>query len=292
MGNRRRKSWSPQSRKIHKKMTGKIENTLTHVPETMLITLWAKAEETKRLDALLHDDKAVEIMQKIDYDFSKFKKSKFSQAGCCIRAGLMDDEIADFFAEHPDAVAIQLGAGIDARYERLQRPAITHWYDLDLPESIDLRRKVLDESERNSYIASSMFDYGWVDTVKSHGKPVLIIIEGVLMYFEPEQVKAFFLELCKRFEQVTVLFDMLAYSLVGHSKRHDSLSKVGNDVEFKWSLLETKEMETWNAKIHMRKEYYMSNYECGRYPLLFRMLYKIPYFYSHFNQRVVRLQVG
>lgn len=36
-----------------------IENKLTDVPETMLITLWAKAEETKRADALLHDEKAV-----------------------------------------------------------------------------------------------------------------------------------------------------------------------------------------------------------------------------------------
>ena len=66
-----------------------IENKLTDVPETMLITLWAKAEETKRADALLHDEKAVEIIDKIEYDFSKFSKAKFSQAGCCVRAGLM-----------------------------------------------------------------------------------------------------------------------------------------------------------------------------------------------------------
>lgn len=269
-----------------------IKIKLTDVPETMLITLWAKAEETKRADALLRDEKAVEMMGKISYDFDKFRKAKFTQAGCCLRAGLIDEEIQSFFAEHPDAVAIQLGAGIDARYERLQRPSITHWYDLDLKEAIELRRQLLDEQERNTYIEASMFDDSWMETVKSHNKPVLIIIEGVLMYFDPGQVKAFFNELCSHFDNATVIFDMLAFSLVGRSKQHDSLKKVGKDVEFKWSLLDTKEMETWNSKIKLEKEYYMSKYDHGRYPLLFRLLYKIPYFFHHFNQRVVVLKIS
>lgn len=37
-------------------MNNKIENKLTNMPETMLITLWAKAEESKRPDALLRDE--------------------------------------------------------------------------------------------------------------------------------------------------------------------------------------------------------------------------------------------
>ncbi len=275
-------------------MSEKIENKLTNVPETMLITLWAKAEEAKRTDALLHDEKAAEIIQKINYDFSKFKKAKFSQAGCCIRANLIDQEAREFFSQHPDAVVIQLGAGIDARYERLHRPAITHWYDLDLEEAVALRKKFLSESKRNTYIPSSMFDYDWIDSVNSHGKPVLIIVEGVLMYFEPEQVQAFFDELCHRFDNATVLFDMLAFALVGHSKYNDSVRKMGKnkDVEFRWSLLDTKEMETWNPKIKIEKEYYMSKHAQGRYPFVFSMLYKIPYFFRRFNQRVVRLHIG
>ena len=94
----------------------RIISELDAIPETMLIPLWAKATETMRKDALLVDSKAVEIMQKIDYDFSKFRKAKASQVGCCIRAKLIDEEVTAFLNEHPDAVVIQLGAGIDARY--------------------------------------------------------------------------------------------------------------------------------------------------------------------------------
>lgn len=273
-------------------MNDKIETKLTQLPETMLITLWAKAVENKRKDALLHDEKAAEIMEKVDYDFSKFKHGQFSQAGCCIRASLIDKEIKAFLAKHPDAVVIQLGAGIDARYERLGRPEVTHWYDLDLPEAIELRRKFLIESERNTFIAASLFDYGWIERVKAHKEPVLMVVEGVLMYFAPEEVRAFFNELCARFEEATVVFDMLAFSLVGHSKRHDTLNKIGEDVEFRWSVLDTKEMETWNPKIQLQTEYYMSQYANGRYPFVFRMLYKIPYFYRRFNQRVAVLNIS
>ncbi|MGP1437348.1 MAG: class I SAM-dependent methyltransferase [Phocaeicola sp.] len=268
-----------------------IESKLSDLPETMLITLWAKAEETKRADALLRDEKAAEIIKRIEYDFSKFSKARFSQAGCCVRASLIDTETRNFLDNHPDAVVIQLGAGIDARFERMQRPPVTHWYDLDLEEAIRLRRQLLAESEQNTYITSSMFDYGWTEIVKSHGKPVLIIIEGVLMYFDPEKIRAFFQELCMRFDNATILFDMLAFSLVGHSRQHDTLKKVGKDLEFKWSLLDTREMETWNPKLRLEKEFYMSKYDHGRFPIFFRMLYKIPYFFRRYNQRVVRLKI-
>ena len=256
----------------------------------MLITLWAKATENQQRNPLLRDEKAAEIISKIDYDFSKFKKASFSQAGVCVRASLIDEEARTFIAAHPDAVVIQLGAGLDARYERLGCPEVTHWYDLDLPQAIELRRKFLKETDRNTYIESSMFDYGWIESVKAYQKPVLIIIEGVLMYFAPDEVKSFFEELCRQLDNATVVFDMLAFSLVGHAKDHDSLRKV-DDVEFRWSLLDTKDMEKWNSKIHLKTEYYMSDYENGRYPFIFRMLYKLKYFYRRFNQRVVVLRI-
>lgn len=136
-----------------------IENKLKDVPETMLITLWAKAQECKRADALLRDDKATEIISRLDYDFSRFDKAKFSQVAVCLRASLIDAEVRVYLGKHPDAVVVQLGAGLDARYERLRPMGVTHWYDLDLEEAIALRRQLLSETERNTYIVSSMFDY-------------------------------------------------------------------------------------------------------------------------------------
>jgi len=267
---------------------------MNKIPETMLITLWAKATELKQQNPLLRDEKAAEIISKIDYDFSKFKKAKFSQAGVCVRASLIDEETRKFIAAHPDAVVIQLGAGLDARYERLGCPEVTHWYDLDLPEVMQLRRQFFEETEQRSFLEMSLFDREWIPIVKAHHKPLLIIVEGVLMYFSQREVKDFMIDLCDEIDEATFLFDMLAYALVGNAKNHDSLSAMGKDQrpEFKWSEKESAAMENWHPKIHLVKEYYMSEYDQGRYPFIFRMLYKIPYFYKRFNQRVVCLEIS
>ena len=185
---------------------------------------------------------------------------------------------------HPDAVVIQLGAGIDARYDRLGRPAVTHWYDLDLPEAIDLRRRLLPETERNTYLAMSLLDFRWIDTVHAHGRPVLLILEGVLMYFTEAEVRSFFDAICRDLpDGTTILFDMLAYSLVNNAKHHDVVKKADKTVEFKWSVLDTHEMERWNPRIHLVREYYMSDHARGRFPFIFRTLYHIPYFHRRFN---------
>ena len=275
-------------------MTGKISPETSALSTTMLIPLWAKAVEQERPEdeRLLTDAEAPRMLAQIDYDFSKFNNIVMSQVGCCGRAHIFDEEARRFIAAHPDAVVVQLGAGLDARYERLGRPAITAWYDLDLPEAIELRRKLLQESDENTFLAQSLFDYSWCDKVKATGKPALVIIEGVMMYFEPKEVQSFFNTIAQRLDNAVILFDMLAFALVGNTKKHDSLKKMGKEVEFKWSMLNTKDMETWNNRLHLAKEYYMSDYDHGRFPFIFRMLYHIPYFYRRFNQRVVKLKIG
>lgn len=269
----------------------KVKSLLTEIPETMLTTLWAKAVETDRPNPLLRDEKAKEIIGQIDYDFSKFKKAKLSQVGCCIRAKLIDNEVRMFLAQHPDAVVIQLGAGLDARYERLGRPEVMHWFDLDLKESIDLRRHFLTETERNTYLAESMFDEDWLDKVRAYDKPVLIILEGVLMYFSQVEVQMLFQKICDKLPSATVLFDMLAFAFVGREQQHDMLRKMDKGVRFKWSLLKAKDMERWNSRLHVKEELFMGDYDEGRFPFVFHLFLRIPYIRRRFNQRIIKIEV-
>lgn len=44
---------------------------ITGVPETMIQTLYARAKETKKSDAKIMDEIAVEIVEKLDYDLQK-----------------------------------------------------------------------------------------------------------------------------------------------------------------------------------------------------------------------------
>ncbi len=172
------------------------------------------------------------------------------------------------------------------------KPSLTHWYDLDLPEAIALRKQFLEESERNTFLEMSLFDDKRIDIVLSHKKPILIISEGVLMYFGEQEIQDLFHKICKRFYKATVVFDMLAVLAIKYAKHHDAIGKTEYKAEFKRSLLKTKTMEIWNPKIHLKQELYLSDYDQKKLPIFFRMLYKIPYFYKRANQRIVTLEIS
>ena len=116
-----------------------------------------------------------------------------SIVGCAIRAKLIDLEAKEFIKNNPDAVVIiQLWTGLDARFYRIGRPSVTHWYGLDLPETIEIRKKLLKESETHTFVSMSLFDDKWIDVILAHQKPILIIIAWVLMYFSERVSKMIF----------------------------------------------------------------------------------------------------
>lgn len=270
------------------------ENTdkLSDVSETLLITLWARAVETQREDAILRDPASVDMLKHIDYDFSVFESAKMSQAGCCIRGKVMDQQALTFLEKYPDAVVIQLGAGLDTRYQRLNCTGITHWYDLDLPEAIEIRKKLCPKMPKNTLLSMSMLDEAWIDTVLAHNKPVLMISEGVLMYFDESDVRKFFAMICRRFDRATLLFDMLTYIAKGNAKRHDAVKQTKNKAEFKWSLLNSKDMEQWHDNLHLKEELYMSDFYTERFPLWWRLICKTSWGYKRFNQRMLRVDIA
>lgn len=274
-------------------MTDKISPaTVSALSETMLIPLWAKAVEQQRPQPLLKDAEAPRMLAMIDYDFDRFKGARMSQPGCCGRAALIDDEVQAFIRQHPDAVVAQIGAGIDARFERLGRPAITAWVDMDLPEVIALHRRLLPAST-NIYLEGSLLDEGWTATLAAYGKPVLLVLEGVLMYFDQAQVQAFFAMLARRLPGATVVFDMLPPFVLKHGKHHDALKRMGGSApSFQWALREPRDMEGWQPGLRVQVTGHLSE-RCGkRYPWLLRMIYRTNWGRQNMDQRIIRVNVG
>lgn len=117
-----------------------MEQNLKGVPETLLIPLWAKAVEEEQSEPIIKDDKAVEMMNIVEYDFSKFDKEWPTQLSVVIRTELLDNATRAFINNHPDAVIVNMGCGLDTRFSRLDDGKM-HWFDLDLPEPIRIRRQ-------------------------------------------------------------------------------------------------------------------------------------------------------
>lgn len=268
-------------------MESNKEQQLTGIPETLLIPLWARAAEGEHPEPIVRDDKAAKMVQQIDYDFSKFAKARLSQLGVAIRTMLLDQATSDFLRRKPDGVVVNLGAGLDTRRYRLG--VETDWYELDLAESLDLRRRFFEETDRYRFLTASVFDTEWMEKVDDGGRPVLLIAEGLCMYFEESELKPLFGRLAEHFPGAEMLVEVMGPAIVGKSKQHDSLSKIDNAPEFKWGIRDSRVMEAWHPDIRFVEELCYFDYHKKRAGWM-GMIIRLPFIRSRIAPRIVRLR--
>ena len=202
---------------------------LSGVPETMLQTVYARAKENNGRSAI-HDAKAEELIEKLDYDFSLADKDTAMRSGVIARTIVLDKLTKSWLASHPGAVVIDIACGLDTRCYRMAGYA--HWYNLDLPETMAVREQLLPESGTISQIAMSAMD-DWGSEIKEQNAPVLMIIEGLTMYLSERDVQRIFAVISNRFSQVTVFAETMNPMVVKHFKEK---SIEGSHAKFTWGV--------------------------------------------------------
>ena len=205
---------------------------LSGVPETMLQTVYARAKESGGSGAI-HDAKAEELIEKLDYDFSLADKDTAMHSGVIARTIVLDKLTKSWLAAHPGAVVINIACGLDTRCYRMSGYA--HWYNLDLPETMAVREKLLPEIGTISQIAmSAMDDWGGeISELSEQNVPVLIVIEGLTMYLSEADVQRIFAVIAKRFCQATVFVETMNPMVV---KRFKEKSIDASNAKFTWGV--------------------------------------------------------
>jgi O-methyltransferase involved in polyketide biosynthesis len=234
-------------------MSEKTTSILGGVPETLLITLYVRAMESQRPDALLKDEKAVELVSRLSYDFERIRQIPMDEAdrtSLILRNREFDTYVKGFLARHPQTVVVHIGCGLDSRFERVDDGRVA-WYDLDVPEVIALRRELLGgESGRCHLLACSAFDPAWFETVGAHkGRDFLFVAEGVFMYFEEAQIRSLVLGLREHFPNAELVFDTFSPLHVFMSNLRLSITKFG--ARYHWGLRSGRELEDWAAGIRL-----------------------------------------
>ncbi len=263
-----------------------LRENLTGIPATMLITLWAKAVETKRENPILTDHRAAQMVDAIDYDFSVFDSCWKSQVGVAIRSMIFDRETKNFLRRHPDGIVVSLGSGLDFRQERIDALDV-RWYDLDLPEAIEVRSRYLPETEHRRYLARSVFDVSWMDDIPKDA-PVLFIAEGLLMYFTEGEVRSLFVDLARRFPGGEMLYEILGSALVGKARFHDSLPRVSPGLEFLWGPKDPAQVVNWSRHIHFLEKWNIFDYALPRWRWM-RLFGKIRWLRENMSNHVVHV---
>ncbi|MCZ0737301.1 class I SAM-dependent methyltransferase [Phreatobacter sp. AB_2022a] len=221
-------------------MTSREKIDLRGVKETLLITLYGKAGESRMPDSLLKDRFAAEVVDRIDYDFSRLKMRRDDLVGLAIRAYRIDQWTRAFIEAHEQAVVLHLGCGLDSRIFRIAPPAAVRWFDVDYPEVIALRRRLYPAQPEATMIASSVTEPDWRERLPSAG-PALIIAEGLLMYLSKAAVKDLLSALTRRMGRGELVFD--GFNRLGARLAAASRMVRATGATFGWTLESPRELE-------------------------------------------------
>lgn len=247
-------------------MALKEELSLSDVSETMLLTLYARVMESKSANAMLVDEKAVELFERLKPLVAETKGELYRkviegdlpdtlQYTMALRARHFDRQTRDFLQRHPDGVIVNLGCGLDTRFFRLDDGRL-HLFDLDLPDVIALKRQLLPETDRYQMIASSVLDFGWMDELAGE-RPYLFLAEGLFMYLPLNDVKGLVLALQDRFPGCELVCEVFNSSWL-HGWRGSIMKRklqnnmsMGSNAMFQSGIADSDSMEQWRSGIEL-----------------------------------------
>ena len=209
------------------------------VPETMLQTLYARATYSKSNSRIFCDEKSVEVVKALDYDFSSAEKDMLMSKGVIARTLLLDRMVKVYIEKNPNLTVVNIACGMDTRVYRLDNGKL-RWYNLDLPETIEVRRRFFEENGRISTIAKSAMDDSWAREVEPTEEQVLVIIEGLTMYLCETDVRKILSIIADAFANAEVIMEIMSPFAVKHIREKSILD---SKAKFTWGLKSGKELE-------------------------------------------------
>jgi len=232
------------------------DQNLSGVAKTLLITLYIRAIESQRPDALIKDERAEALVRQLDPESLRKTAALTEDTGrvAVILKGREFDRFAqDFLARHLEAVVVHIGCGLDSRFERVDNGRV-EWYDLDLPDVIELRRKLVGgEGPRHHFLACSVLDRAWLNEMGAHRqRPVLFLAEGVFEYFDEAQVKSLVLTMKEHFPGAELVFDAFSPFLRWAHNIKVTRTRIGAHLH--WSLKHGQDLERWSDGIRLLDE--------------------------------------
>lgn len=279
-------------------LSAMVEEFDSKVSPTLLIPLYYRAKESERgSDAILHDPKAEELVKQIKWDFSQYPIDYKTSIGCPVRAWYFDTNVVDFikkYSKEGKCIVVNLGCGFDTRAERLEEIAAKDkdlslddviFVELDLPDVIEYRKKLLPPKENQNYIPMSLFDIQWMkDLISKYGKVnYMFVSEGVFPYFNNDEIQKFFNDLANEFTNDNSLhceiwFDTTGSKQVNNKKVQSESLKAHEGADLKMMVDDPHLIEQWNGKYKLIQQNFYNDFHKRRWGIIFG--YLLPYVFD------------
>jgi len=211
---------------------------LGDVQRTLFFPLAARARETRKKRPLLRDPKAVEIVESVDFELAPIAPGPTAFV-VTLRTLIYDWWVRQFLAAHPDGTVVELGTGLNTRFERTDN-GTAHWIDLDLPDTIELRSRFFTDTGRRQMLAASMVDEYWLAAVEQRPAPYFFVIDGVLAYLREEDVTGMLARVAGRFPGALLAFDTVTRASMGQELK---MAAKRNVAPWQWACDDPRSLE-------------------------------------------------
>ena len=176
--------------------TSSGESGILHVSDTAIWVAYYRAVESERPDALFNDQLAKRLVGARGRKIAEHMQSasRYTRWSVVVRTHVIDHLIQRYVANGADAV-VNLGAGLDTRPYRLKLPRSLRWVEVDYPEVIDHKERILAAEEPTVDLRRVRLDLS--DRIARRAlfanlgeecKSALILTEGVIPYLTEDQV--------------------------------------------------------------------------------------------------------
>jgi O-methyltransferase involved in polyketide biosynthesis len=244
--------------------------TFTPVEDSLFLTLYARALDSRLPKPILSDTTADEIVRELDYDFEQFKVNKNFILNVALRAKKLDEVASAFIRHHPDAVGLDLGAGLDTRIVRLAPPATVDWYDVDFPEVVAARERVIPSRVRAHNIGADVTDADWLSTIPND-RPTVIVADGLMAFLTKDDFVSLVNRLIDHFPSGEMALNSYTHFAVWASTVVSSTKSVKGHLKFP-GVDDPREVESWIPRLKLIREILLTREpEIADYPTAVRL---------------------
>ena len=230
---------------------------LSPIEQTAFLTEYARALDSQWAKPILGDTLANQVVGKIDYDFAGLGVQTSVVCQTALRAKMLDDRVRAFIGEHPDAVVVDLGAGLDSGFYRVGPPSTVDWYSVDLPGITALRDEVLPAAAQSHSVPVSLTDEHWPDTIPAD-RPTMLVADGLFAFLTEPVIVAIFRRITDHFRSGELAFN--DYGRIGWASRvaiklypQKMFKDVGSQFGYP-GFKDAHHPETWNPNMRLAEE--------------------------------------
>ena len=248
--------------------------TLTPLENSLWLTLCGRALDNRSRRPILGDATADRIVRALDYDYRKLNIDTNLVLSTALRAKKLDEVTATFVARHPDAVVLDLGAGLDTRHGRISVPATVDWYDVDFPAVAAARKSVVPEHPNEHIIGADVRDPGWLSDVPTY-RPALIVADGLMGFLTEGEMVSLWNRLIAHFPSGELVFNAYTRFAVWVARHAPGSKSVAGMIKFP-GMDDPRTPEGWNPKLHLVSEIVLSKQpEVADFPTRWRMFHRL-----------------